>query len=203
MRPIGSNLISLGERMDVLKDRPQCPSGVVGAIVDLVRVALARAGTPAQVDIDDLEHLVDVLHLLRPDSAEFAFFDGWLHMVREEWSDAERLFRNLVERSVCLPASKGMLLQCLKARQEFGWQEEARHLLEEGGNEEVERLAKVLLASEELKQAVATAKRTGRFVAPDSALAFENGAHAEDGEAVATPSSSSSDMLLTMQYMRV
>ncbi|MDF3086655.1 hypothetical protein KPB01_38775, partial [Burkholderia sola] len=24
----------------------------------------------------DLEHLVDVLHLLRPDSAEFAFFDG-------------------------------------------------------------------------------------------------------------------------------
>ena len=50
--------------MDVLKDRPQCPSGVVGASVGLVRVALARAGTPAQVDIDDLEHLGDVLHLL-------------------------------------------------------------------------------------------------------------------------------------------
>ena len=50
---------------------------------------------------------------------------------------------------------------------------------------------------------VATAKRTGRFVAPDSALAFENGAHAEDSVADATPSPSSSDMLLTMQYMRV
>jgi type III secretion protein HrpB1 len=189
--------------MDVLKDRPQCPSAVVGAIVDLVGVAFARAGTPAQVEIDDIEHLVEALHLLRPASAEFAFFDGWLHMLREEWSEAEWLFRDLVERSICLPSSKGMLLQCLKARQEFGWQDEARKLVEENGNEEVARLAKVLLASDELKQAVANAKRTGRFVAPDSALAFENGAHGEDSGAVAPPSPTSSDMLLTMQYMRI
>ncbi|PMS22562.1 hypothetical protein C0Z18_04350 [Trinickia dabaoshanensis] len=189
--------------MDVLKDLPQCPSGVVGAIVDLVGVAFGGAGTPAQVDIDDIEHLVQALHLLRPESSEFVFFDGWLLMLRGEWSEAEWVFRGLVERAICLPASKGMLLQCLKAKQEFGWQEEARKLLEEGGNEDVERLAKVLLASDELKQAVATAKRTGRFVAPDSALAFEQDAQVEDSGAVATPSQTSSDMLLAMKYMRI
>jgi type III secretion protein HrpB1 len=189
--------------MDVLKHRPQCPSGVVGAIASLVGMAFAGAGTPAQVDADDIEHLVQALHSLRPASAEFTFFDGWLHMLRGEWNEAEWLFRDLVERGICLPSSRGMLLQCLKARQEFGWQEEARKLLEEGGDEEVVRLAKVLLASDELKQAVATAKRTGRFVAPDSALAFEDGAPVQESGTVAAPSQPSSDMLLTMHYLRI
>lgn len=189
--------------MDVLKDQPQCPSEVVGAVVDLVRAAFAQGGTPAKVDTDDLEHLVEVLHLLRPACAEFSFFDGWLHMLREEWSEAEWFFRDLVARSICLPASKGMLLQCLKARHEFGWQDEARKLAEECGDDDVGRLARALIASDDLKQAAVTAKRTGRFVAPESVLAFEKGAQTDNGGAVATPSQTTSDMLLTMQYMRI
>jgi type III secretion protein HrpB1 len=189
--------------MDVLKDRPQCPSELVGAIIDLVRAAFARGNTPEQADADDIEHVVEMLHLMRPACADFAFFDGWLHMLREEWSEAEGVFRGLVERSICVPASNGMLLQCLKARQEFGWQDEARRLVAESGDEEVARLAKVLLAGDDLKQAVATAKRTGRFVAPESALAFEKGAQAGDSGALAPSLESTSDMLLTMQYMRI
>ncbi|TKC86940.1 hypothetical protein FAZ69_20170 [Trinickia terrae] len=193
--------------MDVLKDQPQCPSTVVGALVDLAGAAFARSGTYAGVDVDDIEHLVDMLHLLRPGNAEFSYFDGWLHMLRHEWSEAEELFRGLVERSVCLPSSRGMLLQCLKARQEFGWQDEARKIVEEGGDKDVTRLAKLLLASDELKQAAATARRTGRFVAPESALAFEEESKAGESGAVAAPpqsqSQSASDLLLTIHYMRI
>lgn len=189
--------------MDVLTDWSQCPSTVVGSIVDLTGAAFAHCGTQAKLDIEDLEHVVDMLHLLRPDNADFSFFDGWLHMLREEWSDAEHLFRSLVDRAICLPSSRGMLLQCLKAAQDFGWQEEARRIVEDGGDKDVTRLAKLLLASDDLKQAAATARRTGRFVAPESARAFEEEAGAEDSGAVATPTQSTSDVLLTMQYMRI
>jgi type III secretion protein HrpB1 len=189
--------------MDVLKERRQCPPAVAGAIVDLVRLAFDSAGTLGQADIDDIDHLVQALHVLRPALSEFAFFDGWVHMLREEWRDGERVFRDLVERSVCLPASKGMLLHCLKAGQQSGWQEEARKLLDEGAGEEVERLAKILLASDELTQAVETARRTGRFLAPESALAIEKSAQAEDGSAAAAPSHAPGEAHLTMQYMRI
>jgi type III secretion protein HrpB1 len=189
--------------MDVLKDQAECPSAAVGAIVDLVRAALAGHAGPARIEIDDIEQLVEVLHVMRPERAEFAFFDGWLMMLREEWSDSARLFRDLADRSICLPASRGMLLRCLKAAQEPGWQEEARKLVEEGEDEEVTRLAKVLLASDDVKQAVATAKRTGRFVAPDSAREFEDGARPEASSTLATPSQPISDMQLVLQYMRI
>src|ERR1700688_3076621 len=99
-----------GKRMDVLKDRHPCSPEAVGALVDLVRGAFARSGTLEQVDTDDIELLVEALHLMRPGRVEFSFFDGWLHMVRKEWSEAEALFRDLAERSVCVPASRGMLL---------------------------------------------------------------------------------------------
>jgi type III secretion protein HrpB1 len=124
-------------------------------------------------------------------------------MLREEWSDAAQLFRNLADRSICLPASRGMLLRCLKAGREPGWQEEARKVVDEGGDDEVIRLAKILLASDDVKQAVATAKRTGRFVAPDSAREFESGARAEPASAATTPSQVTTDMQLVMQYMRI
>jgi type III secretion protein HrpB1 len=189
--------------MDVLKDQAECPPAAVGAIVDLVRAALAAYAGPARIEIDDIEQLVGVLHVMRPNRAEFAFFDGWLMMLREEWSDAAQLFRDLADRSLCLPASRGMLLRCLKAAQEPGWQEEARKLVEEGGDDEVTRLARVLLASDDVKQAVATAKRTGRFVAPDSVREFESGARAEAGGAAAAPSQTTSDMQLVLQYMRI
>lgn len=185
--------------MDVLKDGSKCPSVVVVALVDLAGAAFARSGTRARLDIEDIEHLVDMLHLLRPDNADFSFFDGWLHMLREEWSDAEQLFRRLVDRSICLPASRGMLLQCLKSGQGFGWQDEARKIVDEGSDKDVIQLAKLLLAGDDLKQAAAEARRTGRFVAPESARAFADEAKADERGA----SQSTSDVSLTMHYMRI
>ncbi|HEV3104154.1 MAG TPA: HrpB1 family type III secretion system apparatus protein [Trinickia sp.] len=187
----------------MLKDRPQCPPAVVGAVVELVRAAFARAGTPSSVETDDIELVVESLHTMRPTCAEFAFFDGWLHMLREEWSEAEWVYRGLVERSICAPASSGMLLHCLKKRGESGWQAEASTLAEQCGDKDVAKLAKVLLASDDLQRAAVTAKRTGRFVAPESALEFETAAQPEDGDVVAAPSHATSDILFAMQYMRI
>ena len=189
--------------MDVMKDRSSWPPAVVGAIVDLTGAAFANSGTRTGVDIEDIEHLVAMLHLLRPDNADFSFFDGWLHMLRDEWSEAEELFRHLVERSVCLPASRGMLLKCLKARDEFGWQDEARRIVEDEGDRDVTRLAKLLLAGDDLKHAAADARRTGRFVAPESARSLDDEAAAGDSAAAQPQLPSANDMLMTMHYMRI
>ncbi|MEJ0003127.1 MAG: HrpB1 family type III secretion system apparatus protein [Pararobbsia sp.] len=191
--------------MDVQKDGLHCPSTVVGALIDLASSAFAHSGTPMEVEIENLEHLVEMLHLLRPDNVDFSFFDGWLRMLHKEWSEAEDIFRGLVERSVCMPASRGMLLQCLKARGDFGWKDEARTIVEEGGDKDVTRLAKLLLASDDLKDAAAAGRRTGRFVTPESARAVEEeeGDEAADNGAGATSSQLTSDMLLAMHYMRI
>ncbi|GAB7524087.1 HrpB1 family type III secretion system apparatus protein [Paraburkholderia sp. 2C] len=189
--------------MNVQKERLRCPAEAVGAVVELVRAAFAAGNTPPAVDTDDLEQAIDALHLMRPTCAEFAFFDGWLLMWREDWEAAEALFRDLVARSVCLPASKGMLLQCMKERDVFGWQDEARRLADEHAGDDVGRLAKTFLARDDLRHAVAAARRTGRFVAPESALALENADSNQDAGTLAASSQTACDLLATMQYMRI
>jgi len=189
--------------MNVQKERPRCPSEVVGAVVELVRSAFAVGNTPPAVDTDELEQVIGALHVMRPTCAEFAFFDGWLLMWREAWEEAEALFRDLVVRSVCVPASKGMLLQCMKERDVFGWQDEARKLADEHGDDDIGRLAKTFLARDDLRHAVAAARRTGRFVAPESALALENAEQNQDDRTFAVSSQTACDVLATMQYMRI
>jgi type III secretion protein HrpB1 len=190
--------------MDVLKQPGLCPREALGVVTDLAAAAFAAAGGAAAgaPDVDDLEQLVDALHVLRSDNADFAFFDGWLQMLRRNWDEAEWIFRGLVARSVCVPASHGMLLQCLKARNVFGWQDEARRIADEQGDSDVGRLARTLLAAADLQRATLEAARTGRFVPPESALALERDddapAASGAGFAPAPP-----ELPLTLQYLRV
>ncbi|MDQ7980265.1 HrpB1 family type III secretion system apparatus protein [Paraburkholderia sp. SARCC-3016] len=189
--------------MDVLKNQSQCPWAVVSAIVSLTAAALVRGGRREGADVDDIGQIVDLLHLLRPDNADFSFFDGCLLTLRGEWRDAEAIFRGLVERGIYLAQSKSVLLRCLMELDVYGWQDEARALVEEGGDDEAIRVAKILLASDDLKHAAATARRTGRFVEPGSVRELREEAETAGGGAVAAPSQSLSDMPLTMQYLRI
>lgn len=191
--------------MDVLKQSWQCPREALGVVTDLAAAAFV-AGGRAPETLDDLEQLVEALHVLRPDNADFAFFDGWLQMLRQNWDEAEWIFRDLVARAACLPSSHGMLLQCLKARQVFGWQDEARRLAEDHGEHDVGRLARTMLAADDLQRATLDATRTGRFVAPESALALE-----QDGEAALAASTgitqgfapAAHELPLALQYLRI
>ncbi|MBN3825127.1 hypothetical protein G3O00_16085 [Burkholderia sp. Ac-20384] len=195
--------------MDVTESRSPCPAAVVGSLVDLTGAAFAHHGIYAGVDIDDIDHLVSMLHLLRPGNVEFSFFDGWLLMLRDEWSEAEALFRSQVRQSVCLPASQGMLMKCLAVRTEFGWQDEVREILAGVGDKSVHRLGKLLLAGDELKRAAASVRRGGRFVPPESILELEEHGGEQMGEAAnattagAFQPSSTYDMLMAMQYLRI
>jgi type III secretion protein HrpB1 len=189
--------------MDVLKDPLPCPRAALGAVVDVTAAAFAASDRRAgAVDLDDLEQLVGTLHRLRPGCAEFAFFEGWLQMLREDWDEAVSIFRDLADRSICLPSSQGMLLQCLKAREAFGWQDEARKLAEEHEGDEVGQLARALLASAPLQRAQLDAARTGRFVPPESALALEQDA-APESSAQAAAAPLVFEPSLVMQYLRI
>lgn len=187
--------------MNQQKEQAKCPPAALGCLVDLVSAAFpATSGLGAKVDIDDIEQMVEALHALHPTFADFEFFDGWIHLLRRDWASAEAVYRGLIERSVCIPASKGMLLRCLKSSKTFGWQDEARKLAEEYSDHEVGRLARVYLAGDDLQEAYATARRTGHFVAPESTRALEEGTA---GSQKAEPVLTHNDMLLAMQYIRI
>lgn len=190
--------------MDQQKAQAKCPPAALGCLVDLVSAAFAAtSGLGAKVDVDDIEQMVDTLHVLRPAFADFEFFDGWLHLLRRDWASAETVYRGLIERSVCMPASKGMLLRCLKSSKTFGWQDEARKLADEYRDHEVGRLARVYLAGDDLQEAYATARRTGYFVAPESARELDQGAVGRQTKADAPAALTTGDMLLSMQYIRI
>jgi type III secretion protein HrpB1 len=190
--------------MDDQREHAKCSPAVLGCLVDLVGAAFgASDGVATKVDVDDIEQLVDVLHVLRPARADFEFFDGWLYMLRKDWPEAEAVYRRLIERSVCLPASHGMLLQCMRAAKTFGWQDDARKLLEEFGDHEVGRLARTFLANDDLQQAYETARRTGNFVAPESVGELEQEAATPEPRTSTARPLTSDDMMMSMQYIRI
>lgn len=189
--------------MDALKDSQLCPRAALGALVDLATAAFAAHGRhTGAVDLDDLEQLVGALHRLRPGFAQFAYFDGWLRMLCGDWDEAIAVFRDLVDRSLCLPSSQGLLLKCLQARGEFGWQDEARRLAEEHKGGEIGCLARALIASDDLQQAQREAARTGKFVAPASVLELEE-SQARGGDARGAPGLPAFEPSLAMQYLRI
>jgi type III secretion protein HrpB1 len=192
--------------MDVLKQAWQCPREALGVVTDLAAAAFAGNSGATPETLDDLDQLVEALHVLRPDNAEFAFFDGWLHMLRQNWDEAEWLFRSLVARAICLPSSEGMLLQCLKARQIFGWQDEAQRLAELHGDNDVGRLARTMLAADDLQRATLEAARTGRFVPPESALELEREsefAQAADTAQEPVATLAADELPMALQYLRI
>jgi type III secretion protein HrpB1 len=188
--------------MDVLKGQ-SCPQSIVEAVVELVTTALDPAGATAQVECDDVESVIDALHAMRPGCAEFSFFDGWLHVRRQEWSEAECRFLDLVERSICLPQSKAMLLQCLMAQQKFGWREETKKIAEMGGDDPAVALARALIATDDMVEAMETASRTGEFVVPDSMPALQEGVPAVKDGTVEPMPHAAAGVPLSVQYMRI
>jgi type III secretion protein HrpB1 len=189
--------------MNVLKGQQECPPAAVGAIIDMVSAVFAHSGKPLDIDTDDIEQLIELLHVLRPACAEISFFDGLLQMLRKDWEQAEQTFRALIQRSLCLPASKGMLLRCLNQRQAFGWQDEAKRLLDEDEHDDdLGRVARACLARDDLKHAASDARRTGRFVMPESVRALDDPETKQNQRAAATSQQAHSDMLMTMQYLR-
>ncbi len=197
--------------MNDLENGTRAAPEVAGALVDLAGAAFASIGTAGAVDVEDVEQLVEALHSLRPDCEEIGFFDGWLCIARKEWDDAETIYRDLVTRSLCMPASSGMLLQCMKARKTFGWQDEARKVVDDYGSHEVGKLARTMLAADDVHQAIETARRTGNFVAPESVKALEDadrgaasGSASSTADRSAPPAAQNAhDMMLAMQYLRI
>jgi type III secretion protein HrpB1 len=178
------------------------PAAVVGAVIDLASAALG-AQAPA-VEIVDVEQVIEALRAWRPACVEFAYLDGLALIQQGNWADAEFVFRSLVHESRCMPASQDMLLRCMRALGRVDWAHEARRIADENPASDAARAARALLADEELQQAVRAARRTGVFVAPESAVALneekESEASATGGE---SPAIHAVDISLTMHYMRI
>jgi type III secretion protein HrpB1 len=177
------------------------PAAVVGAVIDLASAALGE-DAPAE-EVVDVEQVIEALRAWRPECVELAYLDGLVLIRQGNWADAEFVFRGLVRESRCVPASQSMLLRCMRALGQIDWQHEARHIAEDSPDSEAARAARALLADEELQQAVRTARRTGVFVAPESAVVLNEQKESEAATGGDSYAIQAVDISLTMNYMRI
>jgi type III secretion protein HrpB1 len=145
---------------------------IIGGLMELVNFALTEQFPRVRVDLNDVEQVIDALHALGPESSELWFLDGLLQVARGDWQGAAQTFRDLVDTSTSLPFSRGMLMYALQKCGDPQWRFEAQALCE-GNHADVSLLAQTLIAGEDMRRAVAAARRTGRFDKPDSVLAME------------------------------
>ncbi|WP_181885561.1 HrpB1 family type III secretion system apparatus protein [Trinickia dinghuensis] len=150
-------------------DAIQASAELVGGLTEVLRVALADQFPATRADVEDIEQLLDALHLLRPELPELRMFDGFVQVVRADWHAAIETFSTLAASSQCLPGSKAMLAYCLDATSDVSWRQLALELLDDPrADAQVRLLAQALVARNDMEDARMVALRTGRFTEPES-----------------------------------
>lgn len=146
-----------------------CSHELFGALIEVVRMSVVDQFPTTRVDVDDVEHLLEALHAMRPNVPELNLFDGFVQVVRGNWREATDIFRALVDRSIGLPGSKAMLIYCLSSSGDHDWRIVANQLLDDDGvTPEARMLVHAIVARNDVEDAGEHALVSGEFVEPDS-----------------------------------
>lgn len=183
-----------------------CDAAVVGGLIQIVIVALTERFPTPQADLDDVDQLIEALHTLRPNCTDFDFLDGMMQLTRKNWIDATAIFRSLVSQAIRLPASRGLLMYCMRQTGDPDWRTEADQLRQEYDLADVALVARSLIAGEDLSHAIESAKRTGVFVLPESVQevqAIFDEKRAGKAHAAAPQTSTSDDTMLMRYGLRI
>ncbi len=151
--------------MDGKPEYMKCSSKLVGAMREVVRLALVDKFPNPRMASDEAEYLLDALHTIRPARPELMLYDGFVHIVHRNWIDAIAVFEGLASRGECMPGSKAMLVYCLAASGNADWRIVAGKMREDESS--LTEDARVLLDSVELRDELERANRdaqvTGTF----------------------------------------
>jgi type III secretion protein HrpB1 len=156
--------------MDGKPDYMKCSNKLVSAMREVVRLALLDKFPNPRMESDEAEHLLDALHVMRPERPELVLYDGFVHIVHRNWIDAIAVFESLAARGECMPGSKAMLVYCLAASGNADWRIVASQM--RASENSLTEDARVLLDSVELRDDLERANRdaqvTGTFHMTDS-----------------------------------
>jgi len=168
-------------------DYTNCSQELVGALTELVRMALVDQFPQPRVEIGDSEHLLEALHAMRPKLGELSLFDGFTYIVKGQWHDAIAVFEALVARSVCMPGSRAMLVYCLGSSGNSDWRIVANQALDEPLSADANLLISSVTALQDMKQVRAEGAVSGKFVIPESVRPFAEMSAARHGVQFAAP----------------
>jgi type III secretion protein HrpB1 len=158
--------------MNQQNDHTNCSHELIGALTELLRMGLVDQFPAPRVEIGDSEHLLEALHAMRPKLGELSLFDGFAYIVKGHWHDAIGVFETLAARSLCMPASRAMLVYCLSSSGNSDWRIAASQALDESLSPDASRLINSITALQDLKQARLDAAASGQFVMPESLRPF-------------------------------
>jgi type III secretion protein HrpB1 len=165
-------------------DTTNCSHELIGALTELLRIALVDQFPAPRVEIGDTEHLLEALHAMRPKLGELSLFDGFVYIVKGHWHDAIAVFEALVARSLCMPGSRAMLVYCLSASNNSDWRIVANQALDEPLSADASLLINSITVLQDIKRARAEAAVSGEFVIPESLRQFSGTAHAAPVEEI-------------------
>ncbi|MFC0402808.1 HrpB1 family type III secretion system apparatus protein [Paraburkholderia rhizosphaerae] len=155
--------------MNQKRDYMDCSPELFGALIELVRMSVVDQFPTTRVDVEDVEHLLEAMHTMRPNLVELSLFDGFLHVVRGNWREATDVFGALAGQSLCMPGSKAMMIYCLSSSGNADWQVLASQLLDDGAiTPEARMLVHAVIARNDVEQAGEDALSSGQFVEPES-----------------------------------
>ncbi|MET3824241.1 type III secretion protein HrpB1 [Burkholderia sp. PvR073] len=190
--------------MNQIHQYPTCTHELFGALVEIVRMSVVDQFPTTRIDVDDVEHLLEALHVMRPNLPELHLFDGFVHVVRGNWREATAIFRALVDQSVGLPGSKAMLIYCLSSSGDGDWRIVANQLLDDDGvTPQARMLVHAVMARNDVEQAGEYALASGEFVEPESLKQLR--AESVSGEAGngASGSAATEPPMFDGQYLRL
>ncbi|HEY4353268.1 MAG TPA: HrpB1 family type III secretion system apparatus protein [Paraburkholderia sp.] len=184
--------------MNQQRESMDCSPELFGALIELVRMSVVDQFPTTRVDIDDVEHLLEAMHTLRPNLAELSLFDGFVHVVRGNWREAADVFGALAGQSLCMPGSKAMMIYCLSSSGNADWRILASQLLdEEAITPEARLLVHAVMARNDVEQAGEEAMTSGEFVEPESLR------HLREESADAAGAGNGGLVPLDSQYLRL
>jgi type III secretion protein HrpB1 len=164
----------------------------VTGLTEILRIAIADQFPATRVDVEDIEQLLEGLHLMRPELRELHMFDGFLQIVRADWRAAIDTFSTLTANAHCMPGSKAMLAYCMDATSDVSWRSLARELIDDPhAGAQARVLAHALIARSDIEDARMTALRTGTFAEPESLRALRTASEELAAETPDTAASSS------------
>ncbi|WP_185642809.1 HrpB1 family type III secretion system apparatus protein [Burkholderia sp. Bp9140] len=190
--------------MNQIHEYQTCTHELFGALVEIVRMSVVDQFPTTRVDVDDVEHLLEALHVMRPNLPELHLFDGFVHVVRGNWREAADIFRALVDQSVGLPGSKAMLIYCLSSSGDDDWRIVANQLLDDDGvTPQARMLVHAVMARNDVELAGEHALATGEFVEPESLKQLRAESVAGDAGNGATDTARSEPPMFDGQYLRL
>lgn len=182
----------------------QCSHELFGALVEIVRMSVVDQFPTTRVDVDDVEHLLEAMHAMRPNLPELNLFDGFAQVVRGNWREAADIFRGLVDQSICLPGSKAMLIYCLSSSGDDEWRIVANQLLDDNAvTPEARMLVNAVVARDDVEQAGERALASGEFVEPESLKQLRAESVAGDAGNGASGAARTEPPMFDGQYLRL